>query len=42
MNDNFKLDISYIAGRFDAQGTISHRNKIWKMEMSMSDKNVME
>ena len=42
MNNNFKLDISYIAGLFDAQGTISHRNKVWKMEMSMADRNVME
>ena len=42
MNNNFKLDISYIAGLFDAQGTISHRNKVWKMEISMTDKNVME
>ena len=42
MNSNTKLDISYIAGLFDAKGTISHRNKVWKMEMSMADKNVME
>ena len=42
MNNNFKLDISYIAGLFDAQGTISHRNKVWKIEMSMADRNVME
>ena len=42
MNSNFKLDVSYIAGLFDAEGTISHRNKVWKMEMSMTDKNVME
>ena len=42
MNDNYKLDISYIAGLFDAKGTISHRNKVWKMEMSMTDRNVME
>ena len=42
MNSNFKLDIPYIAGLFDAKGTISHRNKVWKMEMSMPDRNVME
>ena len=42
MNNNLKLDISYIAGLFDAKGTISHRNKVVKMEISMSDKNVME
>ena len=42
MNNNFKLDIPYIAGLFDAKGTISHRNKVWKMEMSMPDRNVME
>ena len=42
MNNNFKLDISYIAGLFDAKGTISHRKKVWKMEMSMADRNVME
>ena len=42
MNDNFKLDTSYIAGLFDAKGTISQRKKVWKMELSMADKNVME
>ena len=42
MNDNYKLDIAYIAGLFDAKGNISHRKKVWKMEMSMTDKNVME
>ena len=42
MNNNFKLDISYIAGLFDAKGIVSHRNKVWKMEISMADKNVME
>ena len=42
MNNNFKLDTSYIAGLFDAKGTISKRNKVWKMEMSMADRNVME
>mgnify|MGYP005629482595 FL=1 len=42
MNSNYKLDISYIAGLFDAKGTISHRNKVWKMKMSMTDRNVME
>ena len=40
MNNNFKLDTSYIAGLFDAKGTISQRKKIWKMEMSMADRNV--
>ena len=29
MNSNFKLDISYIAGLFDAKGIVSHRNKLW-------------
>ena len=42
MNDNFKLDIPYIAGLFDSKGSISYRNKVWKMEISMSDRNVME
>ena len=42
MNNNLKLDISYIAGLFDAKGTISHRKKVLKMEISMTDKNVME
>ena len=42
MNNNFKLSISYIAGLFDVKGTISHRNKVWKMEISMPDRNVME
>ena len=42
MNDNYKLDISYIAGLFDGKGNISYKNKVWKMEMSMPDKNVME
>ena len=42
MNNNFKLDTSYIAGLFDAKGTISKRNKVWKMEMSMADRNVIE
>ena len=44
MNDNFKLDISYIAGLFDGKGSVSYKNKVWKirMEISMPDKNVME
>ena len=42
MNNNFKLDISYIAGLFDGKGSVSYKNKVWKMEMSMPDKNVME
>ena len=47
MNDNFKLDTPYIAGLFDAKGTISTSKssilgKVWKMEMTMADKNVME
>ena len=42
MNNNFKLDIPYIAGLFDGKGSISYRKKNWKMEMSMSDRNVME
>tara|TARA_R110000751_G_scaffold117306_1_gene217483 strand:+ start:90 stop:455 length:366 start_codon:yes stop_codon:yes gene_type:complete len=42
MNDNFKLDIAYIAGLFDAKGTVGQRNKVWKMEMAMTDRNLME
>ena len=55
MNDNFKLDIAYIAGLFDGEGSIYYKQitekrkgrnpcKVWKirMEMSMTDKNVME
>ena len=42
MNDNHKLDIAYIAGLFDSKGSISYRKKVWKMEMCMTDKNVME
>ena len=47
MNSNIKLDITYIAGIFDAKGTISSSKsstlgKVWKMEMTMTDKNVME
>ena len=42
MNNNYKLDMSYIAGLFDTKGTVSYRNKVWKMEISMTDKNVME
>ena len=42
MNNNFKLDISYIAALFDAKGATSYRKKVWKMEISMPDKNVME
>ena len=55
MNNNFKLDIAYIAGLFDGEGSIYYKQiiekrkgrnpcKVWKirMEMSMTDKNVME
>ena len=47
MNNNFKLDIPYIAGLFDVKGIISTSKssilgKVWKMEISMTDKNVME
>ena len=55
MNNNFKLDIPYIAGLFDGEGSIYYKQltekrkgrkpcKVWKirMEMSMTDKNVME
>jgi len=47
MNSNYKLDISYIAGLFDAKGIISTSKssilgKVWKMEISMTDRNVME
>ncbi len=48
MNDNFKLDISYIAGLFDGEGSIYYKQiiekrktrknptKIWKIRMEMS------
>ena len=55
MNSNYKLDIPYIAGLFDGEGSIYYKQltekrkgrnpcKVWKirMEMSMTDKNVME
>ena len=55
MNTNLKLDIEYIAGVFDGEGSIYYKQitekrkgrnpcKVWKirMEMSMTDKNVME
>ena len=55
MNNNFKLDIPYIAGLFDGEGSIYYKQltekrkgrnpcKVWKirMEMSMTDRNVME
>jgi len=47
MNSNFKLDLAYIAGLFDSKGKISNSKssilgKVWKMEISMTDKNVME
>ena len=55
MNNNFKLDISYIAGLFDGEGSVYYKQltekrkgrnpcKVWKirMEMSMTDKNVIE
>ena len=42
MNNNFKLDISYIAALFDVKGITSYRKKVWKREISMPDKNVME
>ena len=42
MNNNYKLDISYIAALFDVKGITSYRKKVWKMEISMTDKNVME
>jgi hypothetical protein len=47
LNTNTKLDIAYIAGIFDAKGTIrtsrsSIVGKVWKMEIAMADKNVME
>ena len=54
-NSLFKLDIPYMAGLFDGEGSVyvkqitekrKGRNpcKVWKirMEMSMTDKNVME
>ena len=55
MNNNFHLDVSYMAGLFDGEGSVyvkqitekrKNKNpcKVWKirMEMSMTDKNVME
>ena len=47
MNDNFKLDISYIAGLFDGKGSIYYKQviekrktkkptKVWKIRMEMS------
>ena len=47
MNSNIKLDITYIAGIFDAKGTIKTSKslivgKVWRMEIAMADKNVME
>ena len=47
MNSNTKLDITYIAGIFDAKGTIKTSKslivgKVWRMEIAMADKNVME
>ena len=55
MNDNFHLDVPYMAGLFDGEGSVYVKQvtekrkgknpcKVWKirMEMSMTDKNVME
>ena len=45
MNNNYKLDISYIAGLFDVKGIIKRSKKTkwhWKMEITMTDRNVME
>ena len=45
MNNNYKLDISYIAGIFDVKGIIKKSKKTkwhWKIEITMTDKNVME
>jgi hypothetical protein len=47
LNTNTKLDITYIAGIFDAKGTIKTSKslivgKVWRMEIAMADKNVME
>ncbi len=47
MNDNFKLDIAYIAGLFDSRGSIYYKQviekrntkkpvKVWKIRMEMS------
>ena len=47
MNNNFKLDISYIAGLFDGRGSIYYKQviekrktkkptKVWKIRMEMS------
>ena len=47
MNDNFKLDIEYIAGLFDGKGSIYYKQviekrktknpiKVWKIRMEMS------
>ena len=46
MNDNFKLDIAYIAGLFDSKGSIYYKQviekrktknptKVWKIRMEM-------
>ena len=45
MNNNFKLDIPYIAGLFDAKGIVKRSTKTkwhWKTEITMADRNVME
>ena len=45
MNSNYKLDISYIAGLFDVKGIIKRSKKTkwhWKIEITMTDRNVME
>ena len=47
MNNNFKLDMAYIAGLIDAKGIIrssksSILGKVWKMEISIADRNIME
>ena len=45
MNSNYKLDVSYIAGLFDVTGIIKKSKKTkwhWKMEITMTDRNVME
>ncbi len=47
MNNHFRLDMAYIAGLFDAKGIIrssksSILGKVWKMEISIADRNIME
>ena len=54
MNSNYHLDIAYIAGLFDGEGSLTYKKykekkksgtydcRRIRMEMSMTDKNVIE